>query len=57
MARLVVFIAGLLAGLVLAQQLSRTPGGARVLAVVNGTTDEFLRAVGDGYRARLDETR
>ena len=57
MGKLLVFVVGLLAGLVLAQQLSRTPAGGRALAVVNGTTDEFLRAVGDGYRARLDETR
>ena len=57
MSKLLVFVAGVLAGVVLAQRLARTPGGTRVLGAVQGTTDEFLRAVGDSYRARLDEGR
>ena len=57
MGRVLVFVLGVLSGVVLAQRLSRTPSGSRALQVLNGLTGEFLRAVGDSYRARLDEAR
>ena len=55
MVRVLWFVGGLIAGVVLAQQYSRTPGGARLLATVNGATGEFVQAVKDSYRARLAE--
>ncbi len=55
MGKVLVFVVGLVAGAVTAQLLSRTPQGGRVLAVLNGTTDEFVRAVGESYRARRSE--
>lgn len=55
MGRMLVFVVGLIAGAVLAQLLSRTPQGGRVVAAVNGTTDEFVRAVSESYRARRSE--
>jgi hypothetical protein len=49
-------LAGVLMGIVLTQQLSRTPNGRRVLAAVNGTAGEFVQTFTDSYRARLAET-
>ncbi|WP_375388891.1 hypothetical protein [uncultured Amnibacterium sp.] len=55
MGKVLVFLAGLLAGAALAHVASKTPAGARVFAVVNGVTDEFVAALSDSYRARLAE--
>lgn len=55
MGKVLVFVTGVIAGVVIAQLLSRTPQGGRVLAVVTGTTDEFVRAVSESYRARRSE--
>ncbi|HET6826343.1 MAG TPA: hypothetical protein VFH64_10495 [Amnibacterium sp.] len=56
MGKVIWLLAGVLAGIVLSQQLSRTPGGRRVLAAVNGTAGEFVQTFTDSYRARLAET-
>jgi hypothetical protein len=55
MGKVLVFLVGLFAGAALAHVASRTPAGARVFAVVNGVADEFVSAVSDSYRARLEE--
>jgi hypothetical protein len=55
MGKVLVFLAGLLAGTALAHVASRTPAGARIFSVVNGVTDEFVAALSDSYRARLAE--
>ncbi|HEY8317396.1 MAG TPA: hypothetical protein VIG76_01060 [Amnibacterium sp.] len=55
MGKVLWLIVGVLAGIVLSQQLSRTPGGRRVLAAVNGTAGEFVQTFADSYRARLNE--
>ena len=57
MGKVLVFLVGLLAGAAVAHVASRTPVGARVFAVVNGVTDEFVAALSDSYRARLAEER
>jgi hypothetical protein len=57
MGKVLVFLVGLFAGAAVAHVASRTTAGARVFAVVNGVTDEFLGAVSDSYRARLAEER
>ena len=56
MGKVLWLIAGVLLGIVLSQQLSRTPGGRRVLAAVNGTAGEFVQTFAESYRARLDES-
>ena len=56
MSKVIWLLAGVLAGIVLTQQLSRTPNGRRVLAAVNGTAGEFVQTFADSYRARLAET-
>ena len=55
MGKVLVFLVGLLAGAAVAHVASRTPAGARLFAVVNGLTDEFVGALSDSYRARLAE--
>jgi uncharacterized membrane protein len=56
MAKVFVFLVGLVAGVVVAQRLSGTPAGRRVLTAVNDTTGEFRRTVADSYRAHRAET-
>lgn len=56
MGKVMWLIAGVLLGVVLAQQLPRTPSGRRLLAAGNGTARELVQAFTDSYRARLAET-
>ncbi|MGN6742290.1 MAG: hypothetical protein ACTHJL_03185 [Amnibacterium sp.] len=56
MGKVLWLVAGVLLGIVLSQQLSRTPSGRRVLAAVNGTAGEFVQTFADSYRARLAES-
>ena len=56
MAKVLWFAVGLIVGVVLTQQFSRTPSGKRVLATVNDATGEFVQTVADSYRARRAES-
>jgi hypothetical protein len=56
MAKVVWLVVGLVLGVVLTQQYSRTPTGKRALTAVNGTVGEFVQTVADSYRARRAET-
>ena len=56
MAKVFLFLVGLVAGVALAQRLSGTPSGRHVLAALNDTTGEFRRTVADSYRAHRAET-
>ena len=62
MGKVLVFLAGLVAGAGTAHVVSRTPAGARAFAVVNAATDRclavvdgFLAVVSDSFRARMAE--
>ncbi|MGT2426925.1 hypothetical protein [Amnibacterium kyonggiense] len=55
MGKVLVFLVGLVAGAAVAHLATRTPTGARLVALVNGAADEFAAAVSDSYRARLTE--
>ena len=55
MDKVLVFIAGLIAGVAFVHVAGRTPAGSRAVAAVNGITDEFLGALSDSYRARRAE--
>ena len=57
MGKVLVFLAGLLAGAAVAHVVSRTPAGARAFGAVNGLAGEFAAALSDSYRARLAEER
>ena len=51
MGKVLFFLLGLVTGVVVAQQLARTPQGGRVIAAVNDGAGEFAQAVADSYRA------
>jgi hypothetical protein len=55
MAKVIWLLAGVVLGVVFAQQFSRTASGKRVLTAVNGTAGEFVQTVADSYRARRAE--
>ncbi|MBF4586224.1 MULTISPECIES: hypothetical protein [Curtobacterium] len=48
---------GVVIGFAVAHQVARTPGGARLFAVVDASTKAFTGAVADGYRSRGAELR
>jgi hypothetical protein len=48
---------GVVIGFLVAHQVSRTPGGAKLLSEVDARAKAFTSAVVDGYRSREAELR
>ncbi|MFD1723075.1 hypothetical protein [Amnibacterium endophyticum] len=51
MGKLLVFLAGLLAGIAVARLAAGSAAGGRLIAAAGSASDEFVRALSDSYRA------